>query len=163
MSKRLVRSKWVGVFAALFLLTGTSLAFAEETRDTYKAQVEPICQRNAEADSRILKGVKANVKAGKLKLAATQFSKAATALKKALNQLQAVPKPPADSAKLTKWLGYIKTEVELFEQVSKKLKAGQKSSAQRLSIRLTSTVNKANNEVLAFEFKYCRVNPSKFT
>jgi hypothetical protein len=163
MSKRVVRSKWVGVFAAMFLLAGTSLAFAEETRDTYKAQVEPICKRNAEADSRILKGVKANVKDDKLKLAATQFAKAATALKKALNQLKAVPKPPADAARLTKWLGYVKTEVELFEQVSKKLKAGQKSSAQRLSIRLTSTVNRANNEVLAFEFKYCRVNPSQFT
>jgi hypothetical protein len=147
----------------MFLLAGTSLAFAEETRDTYKAQVEPICKRNAEADSRILKGVKANVKDEKLKLAATQFAKAATALKKALNQLRAVPKPPADTARLTKWLGYVKTEVELFEQVSKKLKAGQKSSAQRLSIRLTSTVNRANNEVLAFEFKYCRVNPSQFT
>ena len=162
MSKRLVRSKWVGVFAALFLLTGTSLAFAEETRDTYKAQVEPICQRNAEADSRILKGVKANVKAGKLKLAATQFSKAATALKKALNQLQAVPKPPADSAKLTKWLGYIKTEVELFEKVSKKLKAEDKSGAQRMALQLTSTVNRANNTVLAYEFKYCRVQTSQF-
>lgn len=163
MSKRVVRSKWVGVFAAMFLLAGTSLAFAEETRDTYKAQVEPICKRNAEADSRILKGVKANVKEEKLKLAATQFAKAAAALKKALNQLKAVPKPPADTARLTTWLGYVKTEVELFEQVSKKLKAGQKSSAQRLSIRLTSTVNRANNEVLAFEFKYCRVNPSQFT
>lgn len=154
-----------GALGALFLLLVSSIAFAadlEEERQAYKTQVEPICKQNREANERVLKGVKKNIQNGKLKLAATQFAKGAAALKKARTQLAAVPKPAADSARLTKWLGYVKTEVELFEKVSKKLKAGDKHGAQRMALQLTSTVNKANNSVLAYEFNYCRVQTSQF-
>jgi hypothetical protein len=153
-----------GALAALILLSVVSMAFADltEERQAYKAQAEPICKRNREANERVLKGVKKNITSGKLKLAATQFAKGAAALKKARTQLAAVPKPATDSARLTKWLGYIKTEIELFERVSKKLKAGDKAKAQRMAIQLTSTVNKANNTVLPYEFKYCRVQSSQF-
>jgi hypothetical protein len=155
-----------GVLGTMFLLLAASMAFGatlEEERETYKTQVEPICKQNREANERVLKGVKKNISNEKLKLAGTQFSKAAVALKKARTQLAAVPKPATDSARLTKWLGLIKTEVELFENVSKKLKAGDKRGAQRMALQLTTTVNKANNTVLPFEFNYCRVQASQFT
>jgi hypothetical protein len=154
-----------GALAALLLLLVSSLALAaglEEERKAYKDQVEPICKQNREANERVLKGVKQNIKAGKLKLAGAQFAKGAAALKKARTQLAAVPKPAADSARLTKWLGYVKSEIELFEKVSKKLKAGDKHGAQRMALQLTSTVNKANNTVLPYEFNYCRVQTSQF-
>jgi hypothetical protein len=154
-----------GVLGTMFLLLAASLAFGatlEEERETYKTQVEPICKQNREANERVLKGVKKNISNEKLTLAGTQFAKAATALKKARTQLAAVPKPTADSSRLTKWLGLIKTEVELFENVSKKLKAGDKRGAQRMALQLTTTVNKANNTVLPYEFKYCRVQTSQF-
>lgn len=153
-----------GALGILILLSVASLAFADlaEERVAYKAQVEPICKRNREANDRVLKGVRKNITAGKLKLASSQFAKAAVALKKARTQLAAVPKPAGDEARLTKWLGYIKTEVGLFEKVSKKLKAGDKRGAQRMAIYLTSTANKANNTVLPYEFNYCRVEPSQF-
>src|SRR3954462_15775618 len=99
----------VAALRILLLLSLSSLALADlgEERQAYKAQVEPICNKNREANERVLKGVKKNIIAGKLKLAATQFAKGAAALKKTRTQLAAVPKPPADSARLTKWLGYI--------------------------------------------------------
>jgi hypothetical protein len=148
----------------LILLSVASLAFADlaEERVAYKAQVEPICKRNRQANERVLKGVKKNIKEGKLKLAGSQFAKAAVALKKARTQLVAVPQPPEDKARLTKWLGYVKTEIGLFERVSKKLKAGDSYGAQRMALQLTSTVNKANNTVLPYEFKYCKVQTSQF-
>jgi hypothetical protein len=154
-----------GVLGTMLLLLAASLAFGatlEEDRTAYKEQVEPICKQNRQANERVLKGVKQNIKDGKLKLAGTQFAKGAVALKKAYTQLAAVPKPAADSARLTKWLGLIKTEVELFENVSKKLKAGDKRGAQRMALQLTTTVNKANNTVLSYEFRYCRVQTSQF-
>jgi len=154
-----------GVLGTMFLLLAASMAFGatlEEERLTYKQQVEPICKQNREANERVLKGVKKNIQNGKLKLAGTQFAKGAAALKKARTQLSAVPKPAADSARLTKWLGLIKSEVELFENVSKKLKAGDKRGAQRMALQLTTTVNKANNTVLAYEFRYCKVQTSQF-
>jgi hypothetical protein len=164
MSKARIMSKALGAIAVLALLLGAQAALgAEQTRESYTAQVEPICKVNSEASSRILKGVKTEVKAGKLKPASVQFAKAASALKKTLTQLKAVPQPSADKAKLTKWLGYIKAEVELFERTSAKLKAGDKTGAESLTVRLTHTVNLANNQVLAYEFNYCHVDSSQFT
>ena len=81
------------------------------TREGYVAAVEPICKANTEASGKILKGVKGEVRAGKLKPAAAKFARAATALKKTWRQLSAVPKPTADTAKLSKWLGYVKTDM----------------------------------------------------
>lgn len=151
--------------AALLLLLAASMAFGaglEEERQAYKAKVEPICKQNRQANERVLKGVKSNIKSGKLSLAGTQFAKAAVALKKARTQLMAVPQPSADSSRLTKWLGLVKTEIELFERVSMKLKVGDAHSAQRMALLLTSTVNRANNTVLPYEFNYCRVQTSQF-
>ena len=150
--------------AAVAVLATASLALATETtRAEYVAQVEPICKTNTQADEKILDGVEAEVKSGKLKPAAKQFSKASAALKKALAQLKAVPKPAADNAKLTKWLGYVKTEAELFASTAKKLKSGDKQGAGKMEVRLTHNANLTNNTVLAFEFHYCRVEPSKFS
>ncbi len=145
-------------------LAGASLAMAEEvTRDTYKAEVEPICKTNTEANEKILKGVRQEVKAGKLKQAGAQFAKAAAALKKAYLQLKAVPQPPADVAKLSKWLSYVKTEAELFESAAKALKANNKTKAQTIVVKLTHNANLANNQVISFGFRYCKLEPSKFT
>jgi hypothetical protein len=146
------------------VLATASLALATETtRAEYVAQVEPICKANTKANERILKGVEAEVKHNKLKPAATQFSKASTALKKTLAQLKAVPQPTADKAKLTKWLGYVKTEAELFQSTAKKLKAGDKAGTEKMSLRLHHTAELANDTVLSFNFTYCRFEPSKFS
>jgi hypothetical protein len=158
--KRVALALLAGVLA---MLTFASLAVAEVSRDEYVAKVEPICKTNTEANERILKPVKSQVKAGKLKQAAQRFSKASSALKKTYNQLAAVEKPVADAAKLTKWLGYVKTEGELFGAVAKKLNAGQKGAAQAKVNKLTSNANQANATVLSFNFRYCRFEPSKFT
>jgi hypothetical protein len=148
---------------ALVLLVLAPLAFAaEQTRETYAAQVEPICKANTEANEQILKGVRGEVSSGKLKPAANQVSKAAKALRKALDELRAVPRPSADKARLSKWLGYIENEVKLFERTAKKLRAGDKVGAARMSAYLLRESNRANAQVLGFDFHYCHAEPSKF-
>jgi hypothetical protein len=147
--------------AAVVLGAVPSLA-AEATRESYKEAVEPICKANTEANEKILKGVRAKVKADKLDAAAKQFAAAARALKRTRTQLLGVPKPSADAARLTKWLGYVKTEVELFEAVSRKLANDEATSAQKMVVRLISNAKQANNQVLDFEFRYCKFQPSKF-
>ena len=78
-------------------------------------------------------------------------------------ELQAIPRPAADEATLSKWLGYVKTEAGLFALTAKKLKAGEKAGAEKLAIRLTHNANLANDTVLDFEFHYCRFEPARFT
>jgi len=151
----------VGV--AFAMLSGPFAEAAEVTRESYKAAVEPICKRNTKANERILTGVRQKVRTGKLKPAGVQFIKAGQALHKAIVQLRAVPQPTTDEARLAKWLKYVGEEEKLFLKAGKKLKAGEKNAAQVLVLRLNRNATRANNQVLPFEFKYCRFDTSKFT
>jgi hypothetical protein len=150
------------IAASLFLLVPLATA-AELTRDEYVERAEPICKRNVEANKRIFKGAKEEVKRGELKKASRHFFRAATALKKTIAQLKAVPRPSADAAKLTKWFGYLETEVDYFNRIGKALAAGQKAKAQNLSVRLNRNSSRANNTVLLFNFDYCKIDPTRFT
>jgi hypothetical protein len=155
--------KLIVSFAAFaMLLTAVPAPAAEVTPEEYKEQVEPICKTDTEANEKILKGVRANVKAGKLKKASRQLDGAAKALKQAYGQLSKVPKPSEDAARLTKWLKGVKTEAELFEATAKKLAKGEKNAAQKMIVRLQSNATKTNNQVLDYQFRYCKFQPSKF-
>jgi hypothetical protein len=148
--------------AVLVLVAAVPSPAAETTREAYVAAVEPICKANTEANERILDGVKQKVKAGKLAVAAKQVAAAAKALKVTRGKLLQVPQPAADTAVLTKWLGYVKTEVALFEAVARKLAGKETTAAQQMVGRLYSNARQANNQVLDFEFRYCKFQPSKF-
>lgn len=149
--------------AALFGATALAITSPEQTRESYVAQVEPICKSNTKANERILAGVRKEIKQGKLKLAAGRFKQAAAAFGKAVKQIAAVPQPPADQAKLSKWLGYLGDEQTFLAEIGKALKAGKKTRAQGLSVRLAHNGNLANNAVLGFEFNYCLIRQSRFS
>jgi hypothetical protein len=153
----------VGATIALILATASLALAAEVSRESYVAAVEPICKSNTQANEKILKGVKAEVKAGKLTPAGAAFLKAAAALKQTYAQLAAVPQPAADAAKLGKWLGYVKTEAALFEAAGKELKAANKTQAEAMVVRLEHNADLANDQVLGFDFRYCRFEPAKFS
>ncbi len=150
---------------ALALCAGGALAVtsAEQTREGFVAKVEPICKANTKSNEAILKDVRKKIQKGELKVAAGQFSKASTAFGKAVTQIKAVPQPVADKTKLGKWIGYLEDETKLLSEISKALKANQKTKAQSLSVRLTHNGNLANNSVLGFEFDYCLIDSSRFS
>jgi hypothetical protein len=152
----------VGVVCAVSALIA-SFAFAAETIGEYKAEVEPICKENADANKRILAGARTEVKEGKLKAVAAQFAKAATALARTSKELEDVPKPAGEEARLLKWLSYAKVESELLRKVAKALKAGQANQAQAFVVKLTHTANLANSQIVVFGFHYCKIEPSQFT
>jgi hypothetical protein len=159
-----MKFKILAIVVLVLGLACASLASAAEvTRETYKEAVEPICETNTKANEKILGGVRQEVKAGKLKTAGAKFSQAAAALEKALKQIEGVAKPSADEAKLGKWFGYIKDEAGLFKSGASALKAGDKHAAQSIVAKLTHDATLANNEVIAFGFRYCRLEPSRFT
>jgi hypothetical protein len=148
--------------AALLTLPGPLLA-AEVSRDSYREAVEPVCKVNTEANERIFAGVRAEVKKGKLKPASVQFEKAARALRETLGQLKPVPRPPADVQRLAHWFAEIEKEVSLFKATAAKLRTGDKSAAEKMVVRLTSQAERANAVVVPFQFRYCRLEPSRFT
>jgi Zn-dependent M28 family amino/carboxypeptidase len=153
------------VTALVAIAAGACLALAapEQTRESYVAQVEPICKTNTKANERILAGAEKKVKNGELKVAAGQFARASAAFAKAVKQIRAVPPPPADKAKLAKWIGYLGDEQKLLGEIGKALKAGKKGQAQNLRVRLDRNQNLANNAVLGFEFDYCLIDSNRFS
>jgi hypothetical protein len=164
LSVRHLGGRMLVLLGLLALLLGVgSAAAGEVSRDSYREAVEPICKANTEANQRILKGVRSEVRRGELKVAAAQFDKAGTALRKTVRRLAGVPRPPDDRTRLAEWLGDIKGEAALFERIAAKLRAGDKVAAQRLVLILTRNANFANNLVIPFEFEYCRLEPGRFT
>jgi len=152
-------------FAVAFAALATALpAFAAEiSREEYIARVEPICKTNVEANSRIFKGAKEEVKAGELKKGSKHFFRAATALAKTIKQIEAVPRPPSDEATLSRWIGLLRSEQSYFQKIGAALAAEDKYEAQNLSVKLNRNSNLANNAILAFDFKHCRIDPSRFS
>ena len=147
---------------ALLVVVPVALAAEEPTREEYVAKVEPICKANSEANSRILKGVKEQVKQDQLVPAGKRFVRAAGALGKTVTQIDKVPRPATDDAKLTKWIGYLRKEKTFLQQIGSKLKAKDKFHAQKLAVELNKNNNKANNTVISFGFKECRIDSSRF-
>jgi hypothetical protein len=152
----------VALIGLALIVVATAFA-AEVSRDEYKAAAEPICKNNVKANERILAGVRNEVKTGKLKTAGVKFGQASVGQTQALRELEALPQPSADEARLGKWFSYLKIEAELFATAGKKLKAGDKPGAEHITTKLTQNANKANLQVLPFGFRYCRLEPSKFT
>ena len=147
------------------LLVAIPVAWAvegEPTREEYVGRVEPICKTNTQANSRILKGVKEQVEQGELVTAGKRFIRASTALGKAVRQIAAVPKPTADAAKLEKWIGYLKQEKTYLQKIGNALKSKNKFAAQKLAVQLNRNNNRANNTVISFGFRECRIDSSNF-
>lgn len=145
----------------LALLVVVPVAMADE-RSEYVERVEPICKANTEANSRILKGVKDQVKQEKLVPAGKRFVRASVALGKAVTQIANVPQPAEDATKLTKWIGYLKQEKTYLQKIGSALKAKDKFHAQKLAVELNRNNNKANNTVISFGFDECRIDSSRF-
>src|ERR1700753_1807012 len=112
----------VGSLVVAMVLAASAFA-AEVSRDEYKAAAEPICKTSAKENERILANVRKEVKTGKLKPAAARFAKASKSQASALKELEALPQPAADEARLGKWLSYLKIEGALFANAGRKLKS----------------------------------------
>jgi hypothetical protein len=164
-----IKRRFSRTFAAILTtaLTAAMLAAgavgAEQTRESYVAQVEPICKKSTQSLESALKGVQAKIKQNKLKPASAQFTAAAAAFEKGTKELRAVPQPSADAAKLGKWLKQLETGTQLLRNIGKALKEEKKGQAQNYIVRLSHNSTVANNIVLGFEFKNCLVDSSRFS
>lgn len=153
----------VSIAAATLLLAAPVSAEETPTRADYVAQVEPICQANTDANKRILKNVREKARNGKLKEAGAQFIHAAAAFGATVNKLAAVPRPPADDARLLKWFDQLRIVQTKLRMLGKALKAEDEILAAHETIRVERASNAANNVGFTFEFKACRITPSRFT
>lgn len=147
----------------LLLVVGASAEETGPSRAEYVSQAEPICEANTVANKRILKNVQAKVRNGKLKEAGAQFIHASAAFGSTVDKLSAVPRPPEDDARLLRWLDQLRIVQTNLRGLGKALKAEDRIRAAHERIRVEHSANAANNVSFAFEFRYCRITPSRFT
>lgn len=159
-----------GAFAAIvaaLLLAVAPVASGEEqtseqTRATYKAQVEPICKRDTLRSRRILKGAEQRIKHQKLVPAGHQFIHVSRTFGQAIRQIVKVPPPPADAARLHRWFKYLRIVRLRFRKLGVYLIRKQRKKATHESIQAERAGNTANNITFPFGFHYCRLTREHF-
>jgi hypothetical protein len=151
------------VLSAALLLPAVAAAAAEApTREEYVTQLEQVCKPDAEATQRAMKGARGDVRAERLTAAAAKFAKAASIFGSTVRRISAVPRPPADAAKLGRWFGYLNAQKSYLQRITAQLRADHAVPAQRLTARFIHNGNLANNVVLAFGFDYCSFKFSRY-
>ncbi len=149
----------LGTFAAvaIAMLAIAPLAAGEEqTRDSYKTQVEPICQANRGANEKIMAGARQRVNRGRLESAGKQFIRASGSVGGMIKRLATIPAPTADERRVEHWLGSIKLLKQRLRDVGKYYKAGEKIKATHTAILAERAGLSANNTSIVFHFHYCR-------
>ncbi len=149
----------LGTLAAIVvaMLAIAPLARSEEqTRESYKAGVEPICQANREANERIMAGVRDRVNKGKLELAGKQFIRLSASFGGLIQKLLPIPAPPADERRVERWFDPMRLLKQRLRNVGKYYEAGEKIKATHESILAERSGLSANNISIVFHFHYCR-------
>lgn len=156
----------LGTLAAILVATFVvaPLAHGEEaqTREGYVAQVEPICKRSTETTQRILSGAGERIKKRDLEPAGRQFIRASESFGRGVLQIVAVPRPPADEAKLQKWFEFLRIVKVRLLKLGKALTEDERLKATHDEIQLERSANAANNVSFAFRFHDCRLTRARF-
>ncbi len=147
---------------AMLVLVAGAVAEGEPTRPEYVKQLEAICKPRTEETEAAVKGLPADIKAERLKVAARKFSAASRIFVATLGEISPVPRPFADRPKLAKWFGYLARQQRYLDEIVKALHAEEAVRSQRLTARFVHNGNLANRTVLAFGFRYCSFEFSRY-
>ncbi|MET0306170.1 MAG: hypothetical protein ABW196_08075 [Solirubrobacterales bacterium] len=156
----------LGTFAAIVvvLLASAPLApGAEQTRETYKAQVEPICEANRAANERIMDGARERINADELEPAGKQFIKVSGSFGGLIKSLATIPPPPADVHRVERWFEQMRLLKTRLRNVGKYYKEGKEIKATHESILAERSGIAANNISIVFKVNYCRFSRIKGT
>lgn len=132
------------------------------TRAEYVGQLERICKPGSEATQRAVHGVRADVRAERLRVAAGKFARAQRIFANTVNAISSVPRPAEDRDTLTRWFKALAKEQVYLRQIVSSLRTEDVARFQRVSADFIHQGNKANNVVVSFGFNYCAFRPSRF-
>ncbi|HXR60495.1 MAG TPA: hypothetical protein VN732_04130 [Solirubrobacterales bacterium] len=150
------------ILAVALLAAAAALAAEAPTRDEYVDRLEAICKPDVLATQRAMKGARADVQVERLAVAAKKFGKGTSIFSGTVKEIAAVPRPPADATRLTRWFTYLNRQADYLEQITAQLRQEHLIKAQRLTARFIHSGNLANNVVLPFGFDYCSFKFSRF-
>jgi len=147
---------------ALSIAAATAPAAEAPTRDEYVAGLETICQPDALATQRAMKGARGDIRAERFDAAAKKFARATAIFGGDVKEISAQPRPVADGERLSKWFTYLKRQEAYLVQITAQLRHDHPTKALRLIQRFIHAGTQANNVVLAFGFHWCSFEFSRY-
>lgn len=148
--------------ALVVLAVSPALAAEEPTRAEYVSQLEQICKPRSEATARAVRGVRGDVRAERLAVAAGKFARAERIFATTVAAIAKVPRPAADRDTLKRWFSALGREELYLGQMVKTLRQDSVAGFQRVSAKFIHEGNRANNAVVSFGFDYCSFKPTRF-
>lgn len=151
----------LGTFAVVALVVlafvPSAQAQVEQTRESYTERVEPICKANREANERIMAGARERINKDKFGPVSKQFFRASTSVGGLRKRLGAVPPPPADTQRISRWLHFVDLLKTRLRNVGKYYKEGLEIKATHEQILAERAGLNANNVMVVFtKLRYCR-------
>ncbi len=142
---------------AAALLGAVPLAHGEEqTRETYKARIEPICKANREANERIMEGAQRRVNQREYEAVGKQFIRVSESFGGLIPKLGAVPPPVGDERRVERWFEQLRLVKTRLRQTGRYYKEGEDIKAAHEAILAERSGIAANNISIVFKVRYCR-------
>jgi len=151
--------RMLGIIVAVGLLALAAVPFVhgeEQTREGYKAQVDPLCKANRKTNERIMAGARQRLNRNRLKPAGKQFIRLSGSFGALIGKLSKVPPPAADTHRIKRWLeimNLLKTRLRL---VGKYYIEGLKIKGNHEGILAQRAGISANNTTIVLHFHDCR-------
>jgi hypothetical protein len=153
----------VAAVALAVLTLGATAAAESPERAEYVTRLESVCKPGVEATQRAVRGVRSDIKAERLAVAAGKLESAARIFDGTVGEIATVPRPPLDATQLAKWFRYLRLQESYLAKAAAALRAQRIVSYQHHAVRFVHTGNLANDVVIAFGFDYCRFKFSRFS
>jgi hypothetical protein len=155
----------LGAAVALVAAIALSAPAGAETvpdRAEYVSRLESVCKPGVEETQRAVKGVRSDIKAERLAVAAGKLASAARIFDGTVSTISSVPRPPLDAKQLAKWFGYLRLQESYLAKAAAALRAERIVRYQHNAVRFVHNGNLANDVVIVFGFNYCRFKFSRF-
>jgi hypothetical protein len=141
--------------AAAALFAAAAIGQTAPTRAEYVSLAESVCKASKSSTEPLLKGIGKDLKKSRLAPAGQALTKAARLFAAQRTRLAAIPKPPADAAKLSTWLKQLDTQNSLMATAGRLMREERKNQVQGYLARYAHAGNIANDTVLGFGFNQC--------
>jgi len=149
----------LGIFVVFALFAAVAAPFShgeEQTREGYKAQVEPLCKANRATNERIMSGVRQRLSRNRLRPAGKQFIRVSASFGSLIGKLAKVPPPITDVHRIKRWLEIMKLLKTRLRLVGKYYIEGLKIKGNHEGILAERAGISANNTTIVLHFHDCR-------
>ena len=151
-----------GLAFAMLVLSASAGAAVAPDRAEYVSRLESICKPGVETTQEAVRGVRSDIRAERLAVAAGKLGRAARIFDGTVGKISAVPRPPQDASHLAKWFGYLKLQESYLGRAATALRAEKIPRYQHNAVLFVHNGNLANDVVIAYGFNYCRFKFSRF-